>query len=53
MHFIDFIILGIVLVLAFFAVRYCIRHKNSCGGCAGCAKKNCCRRKEDQEDSKQ
>ena len=28
MHFIDFLILGMVLVLAFFAVRYCIRHKN-------------------------
>ena len=39
----DIILLLLVAVLAFFALRYCMRHKNSCSGCTGdcsaCARK--------------
>ena len=37
MGILDFLILGILAVLAFLAVCYLVRHRGGCGGgCAGC-----------------
>ncbi|MEM1484650.1 FeoB-associated Cys-rich membrane protein [Oscillospiraceae bacterium PP1C4] len=33
----DFIIIGVIAVLLFFAIRYSVRHKGGCGGCSGCS----------------
>jgi len=38
MQFLDYCILAVILVLAFFAVRYSIKHKGKCcGNCSGCS----------------
>ncbi|HEX3037729.1 MAG TPA: FeoB-associated Cys-rich membrane protein [Oscillospiraceae bacterium] len=37
MHFLDYCILAVILLLAFYAIRYSIKHKGKCcGNCSGC-----------------
>ncbi len=45
----DWIILGVLAVLVFFAVRHAIRHRGSCGSCKNCMK-NCAMRKPTDEE---
>ena len=45
----DWIILGVLAVLVFFAVRYAIRRRGSCGSCKNCTK-NCAMRKPTAEE---
>lgn len=44
MNEVSWIILGILILLAFLAVRYIVKTKKSgkCVGCSGCAKGKCC-----------
>ncbi|MBE6906218.1 MAG: FeoB-associated Cys-rich membrane protein [Ruminococcaceae bacterium] len=51
----DWLILGLLAVMAFFAARHAIRHRGSCGGCQGCTgcRKNCNQRNSaEQKDNK-
>lgn len=51
MNPIDFIVLGILAVLVFLAIRYSVKHKgNGCSGCSGCSVQNCPHRQEAPAD---
>ncbi|WP_158572744.1 MULTISPECIES: FeoB-associated Cys-rich membrane protein [Anaerotruncus] len=45
----DWLILGLLAAALFFAVRYSIRNKGKCGGCAGCPHAEGCTKKEKEE----
>ncbi len=41
---IDYILIGIVCLVLFFAIKKIVKNKKSggCGGCSGCNKADCC-----------
>lgn len=47
MGFLDYLILAAILVLAVFAVRYALKHRNKCcGDCSNCSQCQSCNREE-------
>ncbi len=47
MNIADFIILAVIAVLLFLAIRYSIRHKHRCcGDCSKCSSCGACSRKD-------
>jgi hypothetical protein len=44
MQWIDFILLGVIVVLAVLAILYIRRSGKGCQGCASCAYQNSCKK---------